>query len=150
MSLLSWIAPSGSRGIVTWDLLSCIMDSVCSVPSPNHHCAKEDIRTVAAHTQIAKAPFMDLLCPLQAIQRWCREPTSCRKCKPASPLGWHHLFSNKFHQNHSHNDNWLCQPQFKALARYLVHRHSLHTIVERASYSHKLVLHSDRFFYLII
>ncbi|KAG6379780.1 hypothetical protein JVT61DRAFT_10319 [Boletus reticuloceps] len=43
------------------------MDSVRSIPSPNHHCAKEDIGTVTARTQITKAPFMDLLCPLQLL-----------------------------------------------------------------------------------
>ncbi|KAF8414372.1 hypothetical protein L210DRAFT_3730324 [Boletus edulis BED1] len=67
--------PSGSR------IPLVIMDSVCSIPSPNHHCAKEDIGTVTVRTQIAKASFMDLLCLLQlqynnSVERLAAESAS--------------------------------------------------------------------------
>ena len=81
MLLLSWIAPSGGRGIVTLDLLNCI--EVRSVPSPLHPTAQDDVGTIAArmqsgepgaHAELMEVPDVDngmtlieTLCPFQLL-----------------------------------------------------------------------------------
>ena len=53
MLLLTWITPTGAKGIVTLDLLNC--NEVQSVPSPTHVLAKDDIGTIAAIRQSENA-----------------------------------------------------------------------------------------------
>jgi len=68
MLVLSWIAPSGGRGVVTLDLLNCT--EVRSVPSPTHSSAREDVGTIAVRAQVAKghgSNLLELLCPFQLL-----------------------------------------------------------------------------------
>ncbi len=53
MLLLTWIAPTGGRGIVTLDLLNCL--EVQSVPSPTHPLSRDDLGTIAAKRQSENA-----------------------------------------------------------------------------------------------
>jgi hypothetical protein len=68
MLLLSWLAPSGGRGIVALDLLNC--SSVQSAPSPTHPSARDDVGTVAARIQSQERggqPLMDMLVPFHMV-----------------------------------------------------------------------------------
>ncbi|KAF9643021.1 hypothetical protein BDM02DRAFT_1761164 [Thelephora ganbajun] len=58
MLLLSWIGPGSGRGIMTPDLLNCT--GVCSVPSPTHPSAKNDICTIASQAQASDRDDPDL------------------------------------------------------------------------------------------
>ena len=68
MLLLSWIVPSGGRGVVSLDLLNCT--SVVSVPSPTHPSAQDDVGTIAARLQSAERggqPLVDRLVPFHLL-----------------------------------------------------------------------------------
>jgi hypothetical protein len=68
MLLLSWIAQGGGQGIATLNLLNCT--EVCSVASPTHLSAQDDVGTIAARAQTTNAQaegfeelgLMEMLC----------------------------------------------------------------------------------------
>lgn len=53
MLLLTWLAPSGGRGVVTLDLLNCV--EVRSTFSFTHPEAQDDVGAIAANAQAAEA-----------------------------------------------------------------------------------------------
>ncbi|KAB5587662.1 hypothetical protein CTheo_8898 [Ceratobasidium theobromae] len=61
--ILSWIAPTGGRGVVTLDLVNCT--EVRSAPSPSHPSARDDVGRVAARLQSAE--LAETLCPFQLL-----------------------------------------------------------------------------------
>lgn len=61
--ILTWIAPTGGRGVVTLDLVNCT--EVRSAPSPSHPSARDDVGSVAARLQ--SADLAETLCPFQLL-----------------------------------------------------------------------------------
>ncbi|KAH7337671.1 hypothetical protein B0J17DRAFT_433910 [Rhizoctonia solani] len=61
--ILTWIAPTGGRGVVTLDLVNCT--EVRSAPSPSHPSARDDVGSVAARLQSAE--LAETLCPFQLL-----------------------------------------------------------------------------------
>ncbi|KAG9080929.1 hypothetical protein FRC06_005993, partial [Ceratobasidium sp. 370] len=61
--ILTWIAPTGGRGVVTLDLVNCT--EVWSVPSPSHPSARDDVGSVAARLQSPE--LAETLCPFQLL-----------------------------------------------------------------------------------
>ncbi|KAG8707385.1 hypothetical protein FRC09_001859, partial [Ceratobasidium sp. 395] len=61
--ILTWIAPTGGRGVVTLDLVNCT--EVRSAPSPSHPSARDDVGSVAARLQSPE--LAETLCPFQLL-----------------------------------------------------------------------------------
>ncbi|KAG9119967.1 hypothetical protein FRC07_004758, partial [Ceratobasidium sp. 392] len=61
--ILTWIAPTGGRGVVTLDLVNCT--EVRSAPSPSHPSARDDVGSVAARLQSLE--LAETLCPFQLL-----------------------------------------------------------------------------------